>query len=83
MKNILLTFIIIVFSLECKKSEEKITKSHLISDTIFLKDNNIIFVSPSGKNIDHLKKKNMEKVFIQLLMMPTVIFLKPPAIWIL
>lgn len=56
-KNALVLILIICAFIACKKSPEKIISGYEKSDTIFLMDKEILFISPSDKNIENLKKK--------------------------
>ncbi|WP_048511189.1 hypothetical protein [Chryseobacterium sp. FH2] len=58
MKNILVIILFIcACPLACKKSPEKTSSANATSDTIFLREKEILFISPSDKNIENLKKK--------------------------
>lgn len=63
MKNLFLILIFSAFSLSCKKSSETTTLSSSKSDTVILKDNEIIFISPSDKNVEKLEKKYGEDFY--------------------
>lgn len=63
MKNLFLILLMSVFSLSCKKSQETTTLSSSKSDTIILKNNDILFISPNEKNIEDLKKKHGEDFY--------------------
>jgi carboxylesterase type B len=59
--NVVLLFIICTIPLLCKASDNKIEK--VGPDTIILKENVIVFISPSNQKIDSLKKKLGEDNF--------------------
>lgn len=63
MKNLLLTVLITFFSVACNKSQEKTNAASLKSDTLVLKDQDIVFVSPGDQTIAALKKKNGEDFY--------------------
>lgn len=63
MRNLLLTMLICVFSTACNKSQKKITSSAAKSDTVFLKGNEVIFISPGDKSVEKLKKKYGEDFY--------------------
>ncbi|MBS7563035.1 hypothetical protein KHS38_01345 [Mucilaginibacter sp. Bleaf8] len=58
MRNLLLVVIIIVFTVGCNRSQKTEKPGSLKFDTITLKDNEVLFISPSDKNIKELKKKH-------------------------
>lgn len=58
MKNILIIIICIcAFTQGCQKSSEKVLSVSMRSDTVLLKNQEIIFISPNSKSIENLKKK--------------------------
>ncbi len=58
MKNILIIILFIgSFTITCKKTSEKISLNTSKSDTVFLKEQETVFISPSDKSIKKLKEK--------------------------
>lgn len=58
MKNILIIILLLgTFTISCKKTSEKTLLNTTKSDTVFLKEQEVIFISPSDKSIKNLKEK--------------------------
>lgn len=66
MKNVSLIFFLVIFSsffsISCKKNENTATKIKT-TDTLFLKENTVLFITPSEKKIAELKKQYGEDFY--------------------
>lgn len=64
MKNILIIILLLgTFTISCKKASEKTLLNTTKSDTVFLKEQEVIFISPSDKSIKNLKEKQGEDFY--------------------
>lgn len=66
MKNIILILLFILF-ISCKYKEQKIVTNEVSSiekkDTFFIENNQVLFISPSSKDFDEMKKRMGEENF--------------------
>ncbi|WP_261511314.1 hypothetical protein [Chryseobacterium paludis] len=64
MKNIFIIIFISIFffPISCKKNVDKISLTN--KDTLLLKENTVLFILPSSKRIEELKKKHGEDFYI-------------------